>query len=215
MAARLGRRARGGMGGVPHAAQVVEWSGSGAPAWAARIDAGLPVYGWIRDAAAWAGIHDGYELFGAAVFPSFLLIWFSLQATTRLLGRAGAVLSWLTLAGAPVVVGSYLAHDEAAPIRYVWGAEFFLLVAIGLAALAAGLAAWPTLRPRWRAVLVASTPLILVVATLALTYYPHGSLVGIGVEAGMLAAAGGGAAVAGTHAPTQTSHAVDSGRFTG
>ena len=72
-------------------------------------------------------------------------------------------------------------HRRRPLLHFLWGGEFFILVAVG----ASGVAAAASAGPRWgigvRSIL-GMTLLILLVGTLALGYWPHGSLVALAVE---------------------------------
>jgi hypothetical protein len=167
--------------------QLVAWDGAAAVGWARRLDTSVPVYGWVRDGATALGISDWYAFFGAAVAPSFALIGIALVPVARRVGRTGALLAGLTLLGAPLIVGSYLAHDLERPWRYLWGSEMILLLAIGIAGIVAGFVA--SRKPgiaRWWALLLGATPAILVGSTAVFTYIAHGTLVGFGLEAAAL-----------------------------
>src|SRR5690606_29551836 len=117
------------------------------------------------------------------VAPSFLLIGWVFTHATRGPGWTGRALSWLTFAGAPVVVISYAAEDWPRPWRSLWGVEALLFMVICLAGLAAGIAAFRRHVPRAWATLIVATPLVIVVSTVIVRYYPHGTLMGMGLQA--------------------------------
>jgi hypothetical protein len=141
--------------------------------WAFRYRA----YFWAREA-----VHDPYIVFGALAALSFLAIGLALLPDLRRAGWGGAVMAWLIIAGAPVTALSYLNTPKEAPLHFFWGAEAFVLIAVGLAGILAAITAGS--RWRWwvRIVLGLTLPL-LVAATLATGYWPHGPLVVLGLEA--------------------------------
>ncbi len=186
--------------------QQAVWSaGGGLPAWLMALDR-LPVYDGIRLWLQSMGQTDLYLVFGAAVSVSFVLLWFATGPAFAVFGTPGRVLGVLLLLGAPVTALSYLNHAVDAPLHGLWGAEALLLIAVGLWALVVAFA--PRRRsgvPRWERVLLGMTLPILVASTLVFTYWPHGTLVGFGLEAGAIAAWG---ARADAPAPTRHSAAV-------
>ena len=146
---------------------------------------GVPLWSWVFRFRPyfWAreAVHDPYIVFGALAAVSFLLIGLALLPDLRRAGWGGAVMGWLILAGAPVTALSYLNTPGEAPLHFLWGAEAFVLVAVGLA----GILAAVTAGPRWRGwvrLLLGLTLPLLVVATLAAGYWPHGPLVALGIE---------------------------------
>jgi hypothetical protein len=167
--------------------QLVAWDGGNAPNWAQRFAYAAP-YDGIRSLAADVGIGDEYALFGSLVAPSFLLIGTALLLSLGATSRWTRLTAILTILGMPISVLSYIGHDADAPWRYFWGAEIPLLLAIGLCAVPAGIMAYRHRNLRgWRAALLASTTLVLIGSTALFTYFPHGSLVGYGVEVALLA----------------------------
>jgi hypothetical protein len=170
--------------------QLVAWDVAAAPRWAQHF-AETPAHERIRRLAAGSVVEDDYALFGSLVAPSFLLIGLALWLAVGGAGRWVRLVALLTMAGLPVTLLSYLGQDAAAPWRYFWGTEALLLLAIGLTAVPAGVAAHRRRRlPRWSAALLASTILVLVASTALFGYFPHGSLVGHGLEVALLAAGG-------------------------
>ena len=163
------------------------WSGADSPPWLAALDS-QPVYDGIRLWLASMGLHDFYLVFGAAASVSFLLLWFATGPTFIALGWSGRVLSLLLLAAAPLTMLSYLNHATDAPMRVLWGAEGVALLAICLWAMVVALAAPRDVAPVWERLVLAATLPVVVGATILLTYWPHGSLVGLGLEAAALAA---------------------------
>ena len=167
--------------------QHAVWSGTDAPAWIAAIDA-LPVYDGIRLWLTSIGLDDFYLVFGAAASVAFVLIWWATGPAFAALGWSGRVLSWLVLLAAPITLLSYLNHPTDAPLHGLWGAEAFALLLIGLWALVVVIASSSISPPWWERVLLASTLPILLIATFAFGYWPHGTLIGFGLEAAALAA---------------------------
>ena len=174
------------------------------PGWLFALNR-LSPYDSVREWLVANGQSDFYLVFGAAASASFLLIWIATGPVFAALGWSGRVLGGLVLVGAPVTLLSYLNHPSDAPLRVLWGAEAFVLIAIGLwAAVVAFAAPRGAGVPTWERVVLAATLPILVLATLPSGYYPHGTLVGLGLEAAVLAAWGvrADAPAAGTPAAT-------------
>lgn len=157
-----------------------------ATAWGVQEWAGVfdcPAYVWARQ---WAG--DPYIVFGALASFSFLTIGAALLPDLRRARWGGAVMAGLIIAGAPVTALSYLNSPEAAPLHFLWGWEFYVLVAVG----ASGVAAAASAGPRWGIgvrIVLGLTLLFLLVGTLAFGYWPHGSLVALGLESIVVIAA--------------------------
>ncbi|MBM7504904.1 hypothetical protein ACFPER_15490 [Agromyces aurantiacus] len=171
--------------------QQLAFSGAYAmPRWLFELDR-LAGYDGVREALAALGWSDFYLVFGAAAALSFLLIWFATGPAFAALGWSGRVLGGLVLFGGVVTVLSYLNHPADAPLRWIWGGEAFVLMAVGVWALVvAFVAPRDASIPRWERILLGLTLPILVAATLLLSYWPHGTLVGLGLEAAALAAWG-------------------------
>jgi len=169
--------------------QQAEWSGADAPRWLQALDA-LPMYDQAREALRAAGTADFYLVFGAASALSFVLIWLATLAAFAAAGWSGRVLGALVLIGAPLTFVSYLSHAEAAPLHALWGAEAFVLMAVGVWAVVVAIAAPRGRIPVWERVLIGLTPAVVVASTLTLSYWPHGTLVGLGLEAAAIAAFG-------------------------
>ncbi len=161
--------------------QLVAWDGQKAPSWARSVDS-LPVYGLIRDLDGPGGL-ELYAWAGVLLVPAWILIGWPLLGYGKLPGVVGA----LFLLGAPVSVASYLAESAPAPWQSLWGAEIFVLLAIPLAAVAAAISARARHFPTWWWALMACTLLVTVGSTAAFGYFPHGTLVGLGAEVGVLA----------------------------
>lgn len=171
--------------------QQAVWSdGRGLPEWLTALER-LPVYDGIRLQLQSIGQTDLYLAFGSAVSLSFVLLWFATGPVFARLGAPGRGLGVLILLGAPITALSYLNHDADAPLRGLWGAEAFLLIAIGLWAFITALIARRRAQvPRWERLLLGMTLPILVASTFVLTYWPHGTLVGLGIEMCAIAAWG-------------------------
>ena len=162
--------------------QLVAWDGTNAPAWAERLAVAAP-YSQIRTIAARLGLYDDYALFGSLVAPSFLLIGIAVLLALGRTGRWTPVVGVLTIIGTPIVLLSYLGSLPPAPWKYFWGTEALLVLAIGLAAIPAGVLAYRHRRlGGWRAVLLACTIVVLIGGVALFNYWPHGCLVSCGVE---------------------------------
>lgn len=169
--------------------QMVVWSGlGGTPAWLRWMNR-APVYDVLRDGLDDIGLTDHYLVFGVAIAPAMLLAWWAMSPALRTLGWSGRVLSVLWLVLGPLTALSYLNHDDGAPLRAIWGAELFALLTIGAWAIVAAAVA-PRGRgiPVLRRVLVGATALFGIGGTLLGGYYPHGTMIGVGVLAACLAA---------------------------
>jgi hypothetical protein len=170
--------------------QLVEWSGLAAPDWIWRLE-GTAAYGWWRQLDGLGG-RDAYAWSGAVLAPAWLLIGVPLLRLGGRAGRAVGLVGVVTLLGAVVCVASYLAAEATGPVRLLWGAEAPWLLLLGVAALLAGpLAVVRHGMPRWWGGLLGATLLVLAVGILALTYYPHGALVALGIEVAVLSATAG------------------------
>ncbi|MFF2276475.1 hypothetical protein [Agromyces sp. NPDC058126] len=170
--------------------QQAVWSGAGSPFWLAALD-DSPVYEGLRAWLVAAGASDFYLVFGAAASLSFLLIWFATGPAFARFGWSGRVLGWIILAGAPITVLSYANHPVGAPLHWLWGAEGVTLLAIGVWALVVAiLAPRDGSVPVWERLLLVVTLPVIVGSTVLLTYWPHGSLVGLGLMAVAFAAWG-------------------------
>jgi len=142
-----------------------------------------PLY---RALAEWAG--EPYIVFGGLGAVSFLAIGLALLPDMRRAGLGGRLFAWLIILGAGVTVISYLGTPYDSPLHPLWGAEGYWLILVGLAGIVAAFTAGRAWRPWMRVVLGLSLP-VLAAGTLALQYYPHGSLVALAIEAVVLIAA--------------------------
>ncbi|WP_019181976.1 hypothetical protein [Microbacterium yannicii] len=143
----------------------------------------IPAY---AAAAEWAG--DPYIVFGALAGLSFLAIGLAFLPDLRRAGWGGKVMGWLIVTGAPLTVVSYINTRTDAPLHFLWGAEGYVLLAIGLS----GLLAAFTAGNRWGSgtkTLLGLTLLFLILGMVTFGYYPHGSLVALGLEAVVVMAA--------------------------
>lgn len=147
---------------------------------------GLASWSWVFHYRAYFRVremvHDPYIVFGALAALSFLAIGLALLPDLRRAGWGGTVMAWLVIAGAPVTALSYLNTPKDAPLHFLWGAEAFVLIAVGMAGIAAAATAGSRWR-RWVRIMLAVTLPLLVAGTLATGYWPHGPLVVLGVEA--------------------------------
>lgn len=166
------------------------WAGLTLPLTATAF--GSQQWAWVFDypiyvaARQWAS--NPYEVFGALASVAFLAIGIALFPDLGRAGWAGAMMAWLIIVGAPITALSYMNASERAPLHFVWGWEFFVLVAVGLSGIPAAL----TAGHRWRSgvrILLGMTLVVLALGTLVFGYWPHGSLVLLAVEAIVIIAA--------------------------
>jgi hypothetical protein len=166
------------------------WAGLTLPLTATAF--GSSQWVWVFDhpayvaARQWAS--NPYEVFGALAAFAFLAIGIALYPDLRRAGWAGSVMAWLIIVGAPITALSYMNASERAPLHFIWGGEFFVLVAIGLSGIGAAL----TAGRRWRIglrILIGMTLVVLALGTAVFGYWPHGSLVFLAVEAIVIIAA--------------------------
>lgn len=171
---------------------------------------GVPVWSWVFRYRAyfWAreAVHDPYIVFGALAALSFLAIGLALLPDLPRAGWGGAIMAWLVIAGAPVTALSYLNTPKEAPLHFLWGAEAFVLIAVGIAGVLAAVTAGSRWRLWVRIVLGLTLPL-LVAGTLATGYWPHGPLVVLGLEAIAIILAAPRAERSAETAPSLTSNA--------
>lgn len=166
--------------------QVAVWSGAGAPGWLLRLDA-LAFYEGLRGALHGVGLTDDYLVFGAAATLSFALLWWGTGPALARLGWRGRLVSALLLVTGLLTLLSYLNHPSDAPLHFLWGAEAFGLIAVGVVGAIAAFAPRRTRIPIWERILLALTLPIEFAATALLSYYPHGTLVGLAVVGTVLA----------------------------
>lgn len=168
--------------------QVLDWAGRGGSVWwAVAMYDGLGYRSLVRGLAS-VGLGDTYLVFGVAIVPTMLLVWWATRPALLALGWSGAVLSWGWFGLAPVTAISYLNHADDAPLRAIWGAEGFWLMALFLWGIVVAIVA-PRRRgiPVWVRIVVGATVLFGIGGTLLGGYYPHGTMIGIGVQAVILA----------------------------
>jgi hypothetical protein len=160
--------------------QLVLWDGPNAPSWARSVNS-WPIYDLLGGLDG-AGGMDLYAWSGVLLVPAWILIGWPLLLYGRLPGVVGA----LFLLGAPVSVASYLAETAASPWHYLWGAEIFVLLAIPIAAIPAAVSARARHFPTWWWLLMVCTFAVTLGSTAVFGYFPHGTLVGLGVEVAFL-----------------------------
>ena len=165
--------------------QLLAWYD--APGWAVALDRS-PLYRGVHQFVAGSGLRDDYLVFGSAISVSMVLLWWSTGPVMAWLGWSGRVFNVILLLLAPLTFLSYLNHADSAPLRFLWGSEGLGLIVLGVAGI---LAAMFTRAPRvkaWQRVLLAATLPIEVGFTLLLGYWPHGTVVGLALQACVLAA---------------------------
>jgi hypothetical protein len=160
------------------------WAGLTLPLTATAF--GSSQWVWVFDHPAYVAARqwarNPYEVFGALAAFAFVAIGIALFPDLRRAGWAGVVMVWLIIVGAPITALSYMNASARAPLHFIWGGEFFVLVAIGLSGIAAAL----TAGRRWRIgvrILIGGTLVVLALGALVFGYWPHGSLVFLAVEA--------------------------------
>ena len=169
---------------------LATWSAVGGAAWA-LLTLPLVAVGWswpVVDAVARAEpyrsvaarLDDPYVTVGALAGLSFLALGVAVLVGLRPAGWGASALAVATLAGAVVSPVSYLGTPEDSPLHAFWGAEVWVLLAMGVAGVAAALTAGPAWH-RWARVLLGCTVVVLGVGMVVLGYYPHGCLVAFGV----------------------------------
>jgi hypothetical protein len=165
--------------------QLLAWYD--APEWAVALDRSA-FYRGVHQFVAGLGLRDDYLVFGSAISVSMVLLWWSTGPVMAWLGWSGRVFSAILLLLAPLTFLSYLNHADSAPLRPLWGSEGLGLIVLGVAGI---LAAVFTRAPRvkaWQRVLLAATLPIEIAFTLLLGYWPHGTVVGLALQACALAA---------------------------
>lgn len=172
----------------PQAVEWQRWWSSDAPSpWVRFLYDVLP-YRVLERALAGAGLEDRYLVFGVAIVPAMVLAWWAMKGALDRLGPLGRALGWAWPALSVVTALSYLNHPSDAPLHLLWGTEAFVLAAIFLLSIIVAIAA-PRRRgiPLWVRLLVAATPVIGIGATLAGGYWPHATMIGIGLQSIALA----------------------------
>lgn len=165
--------------------QLVEWGD--APAWAEALN-DSPFYRGVDALRETLGLHDAYVASGSAIALSVVLVWWATGPSLRWLGWSGHVFSWVLLSLAPVTVLSYASYKETSPLHALWGAEALVLIALGVVGIVVAIVTRaPGVRP-WLRVLIGATVLIEAVFTVLFTYYPHGTLIGLALQAGVMGA---------------------------
>lgn len=164
--------------------QLVDWDKGGAPGWARSI-AASPVYGWWNGLGESLGI-EPYVWTGVWVAPTYFLIAYALWPVASRAGAWGKALVWATVAGGVSTMISYPAGGWPEPWNALWGVEAVFLLAMAVIGLIAGVIAIRrgTGTVGW---MLAGAPLVIVASTILFTYYPHGTLIGLGLHVAVLA----------------------------
>jgi hypothetical protein len=165
--------------------QLLAWYD--APEWAIALDRSA-FYRGVHQFVAGLGLRDDYLVFGSAISVSMVLLWWSTGPVMAWLGWSGRLFSAILLLLAPLAFLSYLNHADSAPLRPLWGSEGIALMVLGVDGIVAAVF---TRAPRvrtWQRVLLAATLPIEVAFTLLLAYWPHGTVVGLALQACVLAA---------------------------
>lgn len=165
--------------------QLVEWGD--APGWATALN-GSAFYRGVHQLVDSIGLEDDYVVFGSSIALSMLLLWWATGPAMAWLGWSGRLFSAVLVILALVTVLSYVSHDESAPLHALWGAEALVLMLLGLIGIVVAVVTRaPRVRP-WLRILLGTTLLIEVAFTALLTYYPHGTVVGLAVQACVICA---------------------------
>ncbi|WP_169581564.1 MULTISPECIES: hypothetical protein [Microbacterium] len=171
---------------------------------------GVPWYDWVFRYRAyfWAreAVHDPYIVFGALAAISFLVIGLAVLPDLRRTGWGGTAMAWLIISGAPVTALSYVNTPKDAPLHFLWGAEAFVLIAVGLAGIVAAITAGSRWR-LWVRIMLGLTLPLMVAGTLATGYWPHGPLMVLGIEAVVIILAAPRDAAPGSVSPGERSGA--------
>ncbi|MGC5224737.1 hypothetical protein ACPW96_19400 [Micromonospora sp. DT81.3] len=165
--------------------QLLAWYD--APEWATALDRSA-FYRGVHEFVAGLGLRDDYLVFGSAISVSMVLLWWSTGPVMAWLGWSGRVFSAMLLLLAPLAFLSYLNRADSAPLRVLWGSEALGLMVLGVAGI---LTAVVTRAPRvksWQRILLAATLPIELAFTLLFGYWPHGTVVGLALQACLLAA---------------------------
>lgn len=163
--------------------QLVDWAHG--PGWAIALN-DSPFYRAVHALRESLGLDDIYAVFGSAIAVSMVLLWWATAPVLTWLGWSGRVFSAVLLALAPVTVVSYLSHEESAPLHFLWGAEGFGLILLGVLGIVVAVATRADGVRWWLRLLFGATLLIEVAFTWALVYYPHGTVVGLALQAGII-----------------------------
>ena len=165
--------------------QLLAWYD--APGWAIALDRS-GFYRGVHQLVAGLGPRDDYLVFGSAISISMMVLWWSTGPVMAWLGWTGRLFNAILLLLAPLTFLSYLNHAESAPLRLLWGSEGLGLIVLGVAGI---LAAVFTRAPHvrwWQRVLLAATLPIEMAFTVLFGYWPHGTVVGLALQACVLAA---------------------------
>ena len=164
--------------------QLLAWYD--APRWAIVMDSSA-FYRSVHRLVDGLGLDDDYLVFGSAISISMLMLWWSTGPVMAWLGWMGRLFSAILLVLAPLTLVSYLNHGDSAPLHFLWGSEGLVLIVLGLAGILAAFTRAPQVRAWQRALLAATLP-IEVAFTVLLAYWPHGTVVGLALQACVLAA---------------------------
>ena len=167
---------------------VVAWDGAGAPDWAHQFAEAAP-YEWVRSAAVIAESPGDYETFGVLVAPALLLIGSGTSAPSagrRPLDRPAGLVDAARRTGGAELRGPRstraLAQDVGLgdPTPHCHG-DLWRRRGSGRLSVPPAAAVVGGATHRHHRILVGSTVLF--------TYFPHGSLIGYGLEVAVLALA--------------------------
>src|SRR5690606_6947926 len=89
----------------------------------------------------------------------------------------------IILIPATLTVLSYLNHADGAPLRFLWGWEGWVLVLLGLWGIVAAFAPGAPRLRLWEALTLGLTLPVIILSTLASSYWPHGPVVGLSLMA--------------------------------
>ncbi|MET4639874.1 hypothetical protein [Mycetocola sp. 2940] len=165
--------------------QLLAWYD--APAWAIARDRS-DFYRAVHKFVVGLRLHDDYLAFGSAISISMVLLWWSTGPAMTWLGWTGRVFSTILLLLAPLTFLSYLNHADSSPLRFLWGSEGLGLIVLGVAGILAAVVTRAPLVRAWQRVLLAATLPMEVAFTMLLGYWPHGTVVGLALQACLLAA---------------------------
>jgi hypothetical protein len=158
-----------------------------APAWAIALNQ-TDFYRGVHRLVYGMGVYDDYLVFGAAISLSIALLWWSTGPVMAWMGWSGRLFSAILLLLAPLTFLSYLNHADDAPLHALWGSEGIGLIVLGVAGIVvAATTRAPGIRA-WQRVLLAATLPVEIAFTLLFTYWPHGTVIGLALQACALAA---------------------------